>query len=208
MTIKEAKFIKSSYKLEDLPKPVFPEFAFIGRSNVGKSSLINMLTNRKNLAKTSVKPGKTRAINHFLINNKWYLVDLPGYGYAKVSKQERNKWRKQIFEYFLNRPNLINVFVLIDSRLDPQPIDIDFINQLGFKQIPFSIVFTKIDKLSQNKVVSNIAKFKRELLKTWEELPPMFLTSAVTRQGRQELLDYIESLSQEFDSFGRKKIRT
>ncbi len=203
MTVKEAKFIKSSYKLEDLPKPVHPEFAFIGRSNVGKSSLINMLTNRKNLAKTSVKPGKTRAINHFLIDNKWYLVDLPGYGYAKVSKQERNKWKKLIFDYFQNRPNLINVFVLIDSRLEPQPIDIDFINQLGFKQVPFSIVFTKTDKLSRNKVISNIAKFKRELLKSWEELPPMFLTSAVTKQGRDELLGYIEELSREFKPYGR-----
>lgn len=204
MTVKDAKFIKSSYKLEDLPKPVYPEFAFIGRSNVGKSSLINMLTNRKNLAKTSVKPGKTRAINHFLIDNKWYLVDLPGYGYAKVSKQERNRWKKLMFDYFLNRPNLLNVFVLIDSRLEPQQIDIDFINQLGFKQIPFSIVFTKTDKLSRNKVISNIAKFKRELLKTWEELPPMFLTSAVTRQGRDELLDFIENLSQDFKPYSHR----
>ena len=204
MTVKDAKFIKSSYKLEDLPKPVYPEFAFIGRSNVGKSSLINMLTNRKNLAKTSVKPGKTRAINHFLIDNKWYLVDLPGYGYAKVSKQERNRWKKLMFDYFLNRPNLLNVFVLIDSRLEPQQIDIDFINQLGFKQIPFSIVFTKTDKLSRNKIISNIAKFKRELLKTWEELPPMFLTSAVTRQGRDELLDFIENLSQDFKPYSHR----
>ena len=204
MTVKDAKFIKSSYKLEDLPKPVYPEFAFIGRSNVGKSSLINMLTNRKNLAKTSVKPGKTRAINHFLIDNKWYLVDLPGYGYAKVSKQERNKWKKLIFDYFQNRPNLINVFVLIDSRLEPQQIDIDFINQLGLKQVPFSIVFTKTDKLSRNKVISNIAKFKRELLKTWEELPPMFLTSAVTKQGRDELLDFIENLSQDFKPYSHR----
>ncbi len=204
MTVKDAKFIKSSYKLEDLPKPVYPEFAFIGRSNVGKSSLINMLTNRKNLAKTSVKPGKTRAINHFLIDNKWYLVDLPGYGYAKVSKQERNRWKKLMFDYFLNRPNLLNVFVLIDSRLEPQQIDTDFINQLGFKQIPFSIVFTKTDKLSRNKVISNIAKFKRELLKTWEELPPMFLTSAVTRQGRDELLDFIENLSQDFKPYSHR----
>ena len=163
-----------------------------------------MLTNRKNLAKTSVKPGKTRAINHFLIDNKWYLVDLPGYGYAKVSKQERNRWKKLMFDYFLNRPNLLNVFVLIDSRLEPQQIDIDFINQLGFKQIPFSIVFTKTDKLSRNKVISNIAKFKRELLKTWEELPPMFLTSAVTRQGRDELLDFIENLSQDFKPYSHR----
>ncbi len=206
-TIKDAKFIKSSYNYEDLPAPNLPEYAFIGRSNVGKSSLINMLVNRKGLAKTSSKPGKTRSINHFLINNSWYLVDLPGYGYAKVSKKDRDAWQKLIFNYLENRPNLISLFVLIDSRLEPQAKDLDFIRQIGRKGIPFAIVFTKTDKLSRNKVISNIAKFKKALLKDWEELPLMFLSSAVTGEGREQILEFIDDLNQDFDAFGRKQIQ-
>ncbi len=207
MQIKDAKFVKSSYKIDDLPAPNLPEYAFIGRSNVGKSSLINMLVGRKNLAKTSSKPGKTRSINHFLIDNQWYLVDLPGYGYAKVSKRDRQAWQRLIFDYLQNRRNLINLFVLIDSRLEPQEKDLDFIRQLGIKGIPFTIVFTKIDKLSKNKVISNIAQFKKALLREWEELPLMFLTSAVTGEGREQILEFISQLNEEFDAFGRKQIK-
>ncbi len=208
MKIKEAKFVKSTFDIEQLPAPNLPEFAFIGRSNVGKSSLINMLVNRKNLAKTSSKPGKTRSINHFLINNNWYLVDLPGYGYAKTSKKERQQWNKLIFNYLTKRQNLVNLFVLVDSRIEPQAIDIDFINQLGINQIPFAIVFTKTDKLTKNKIVSNITKFKRALEQHWEELPLMFISSAVNGAGREEILDFIEDLIKDYDSFGRNQIRT
>ncbi len=208
MVIKQAKFVKSSYKLEDLPAPNLPEYAFIGRSNVGKSSLINMLVNRKNLAKTSSKPGKTRSINHFIINNQWYLVDLPGYGYAKTSKKERDFWNKLIFEYLTQRQNLITLFVLVDVRLEPQQIDLEFIRKLGYNQIPFAVVFTKADKLSRNKLNHNIAQFKKQMYKDWEELPPFFVTSAVTGMGREEILGYIEQLNGEFDPFGRKNIKT
>ncbi len=208
MKIKDAKFVKSTFDIEQLPPPNLPEFAFIGRSNVGKSSLINMLVNRKNLAKTSSKPGKTRSINHFLINNNWYLVDLPGYGYAKVSKKERQQWNKLIFNYLTKRQNLVNLFVLVDSRIEPQAIDIDFIKQLGLKQIPFSIVFTKTDKLTKNKLVSNIAKFKRALMQDWEELPLMFVSSAVSGTGREQILDFIEDLIKDYGALGRNQIKT
>ncbi len=207
MKITDARFIKSAYSNDDLPADNYPEYAFIGRSNVGKSSLINMLVQRKNLAKTSATPGKTRSINHFLINNSWYLVDLPGYGYAKVSKKDRQQWQKMIFDYLRNRRNLMALFVLIDARLEPQKNDLEFIRKLGLNNIPFVIVFTKADKLSKNKLISNIAHFKKALLREWEELPDMFLTSAATGQGREDLLSFIEFLNQEFDAYGRKQIK-
>ncbi|MDX1630065.1 MAG: ribosome biogenesis GTP-binding protein YihA/YsxC [Fulvivirga sp.] len=194
MKIKQAKFMKSSASHLECPPPVKPEFAFIGRSNVGKSSLINMLTNHKKLAKVSSKPGKTQLINHFEIDENWYLVDLPGYGWAKVSKTEQQKWGAMIHDYIKDRPNLVNIFVLIDSRLKPQPIDVEFINWLGELQIPFSLVFTKADKQSKNKTQSAIAKYKRFLKKFWEELPPSTVTSSVSEEGKEDLLNYISSL--------------
>ena len=174
--IKEAEFVISNTDYKKCPKPDKPEFAFIGRSNVGKSSLINMLTQRKKLAKTSGRPGKTQLINHFLIDKAWYLVDLPGYGYAKASKTNRAAWSKMIEEYLLNRENLQLVFVLIDSRLEPQKIDLEFINWLGKKQIPLALIFTKADKQTRNKTESSIAKFRKALLKTWSETPLMFVS--------------------------------
>ena len=207
MKIKDAQFIKSSYSLADLPAEVYPEYAFIGRSNVGKSSLINMLVEKKNLAKTSSTPGKTRSINHFLINENWYLVDLPGYGYAKVSKKERNQWRKLIFDYLQKRRNLMLLFVLIDSRIEPQKNDLEFINSLGHKALPFMIIFTKSDKINKNKLIHNISLFKKEMLKTWEELPQIIISSAITGQGREEILSIIYNLNQDFDAFGRKQIK-
>src|SRR6185369_2225205 len=192
MQITEAKFLVSNTDMEKSPAPVFPEYAFIGRSNVGKSSLINMVTGRKNLAKTSATPGKTRLINHFLINTKWYLVDLPGYGYAKVSKTSKATWDKMIRDYLLKRKNLMNVFVLVDLRLEPQKIDMAFINWLGEKMVPFSIVFTKSDKLKKQQIIYSVEHYKKELRKSWEELPPLFITSAEKKIGKDELLDYIE----------------
>lgn len=177
------------------PQDSKPEYAFIGRSNVGKSSLINMLTNHKKLAKTSATPGKTLLINHFIINNEWYLVDLPGYGYAKRSKKEIDRLDQMIRGYILQREQLVNVFVLVDVRLEPQKIDLEFIEWLGLSSIPFSIVFTKADKLSVSKVSANVETYKKKLLETWEELPPIFLTSAEKRQGRDEVLDYIEQVN-------------
>ncbi len=177
------------------PQDSKPEYAFIGRSNVGKSSLINMLTNHKKLAKTSATPGKTLLINHFIINNEWYLVDLPGYGYAKRSKKEIDRLDQMIRGYILQREQLVNVFVLVDVRLEPQKIDLEFIEWLGLSSIPFSIVFTKADKLSVSKVSANVEAYKKKLLETWEELPPIFLTSAEKRQGRDEVLDYIEQVN-------------
>ncbi|MFT6055559.1 MAG: GTP-binding protein [Roseivirga sp.] len=168
------------------------EFAFIGRSNVGKSSLINMLTKRKNLAKTSGRPGKTQLINHFLIDESWYLVDLPGYGYAKASKKNRAAWGQMIEDYLIGRENLQLTFVLIDSRLEPQKIDLEFINWLGASGIPFALVFTKADKQSVNKTQQSIAKFKKALKETWEDLPVMFSSSAETGAGRDELIEYID----------------
>lgn len=185
----------SSPNIQLCPKDTKPEYAFIGRSNVGKSSLINMLCNHKNLAKTSATPGKTLLINHFIINNEWYLVDLPGYGFAKRSKTVQKKLEQMITSYILQREQLVNVFVLIDIRHDPQAIDVDFINWLGQSNIPFSIVFTKADKLSASKVVPAATAYMDKLKETWEEFPPYFITSSETKRGRDEILDYIENIN-------------
>ena len=195
MEIKKAEFVISAPMVSMCPKDTKPEYAFIGRSNVGKSSLINMLTNNKKLAKTSATPGKTLLINHFIINNEWYLVDLPGYGFAKRSKKEIQKLDQMIRGYILQREQLTNVFVLVDVRLEPQTIDLEFIQWLGDSGIPFAIVFTKADKLTVSKVKANVEAYKRKLLETWEELPPLFLTSAEKRQGRDEVLSYIEEIN-------------
>jgi GTP-binding protein len=192
MLIKTATFVVSNTEHKLCPSDGKPEFAFIGRSNVGKSSLINMLTGNKKLAKTSSTPGKTQLINHFEINEKWYLVDLPGYGYAKVSKTARSSFEKFISEYLLQRKTLINTFVLIDSRLEPQKIDLEFMNWCGEKEIPFSMVFTKIDKLSSTELQKNLAKYKKEMLKYWDELPPVFTTSSESKFGQEKLLNYID----------------
>ena len=181
------------------PKDNKPEYAFIGRSNVGKSSLINMLTNNKKLAKTSATPGKTLLINHFIINNEWYLVDLPGYGYAKRSKKEVGKLEQMISGYILQREQLVNVFLLVDVRLEPQKIDLEFIQWLGDSSIPFAIVFTKADKLSAMKVSQQVETYKKVLLETWEELPPVFITSAEKKQGRDEVLDYIDRINKDLE---------
>jgi len=195
--INSAVFVKSSSKLSECPQVNQPEYAFIGRSNVGKSSLINMLTNHSKLAKTSVKPGKTQLINHFLIDEKWYLVDLPGYGWAKVSKTSKEKWKIMINEYLQMRANLFNVFLLVDSRHEPQNIDLDFMEWLGKKEIPFSIVFTKIDKLGKTIIQSNIAQYKKVLKGRWDELPPIFLTSSETFAGREEILSFIAQINKD-----------
>lgn len=195
--ITSAVFVKSSSKHQECPKDDRPEYAFIGRSNVGKSSLINLLTYKKNLAKVSSKPGKTQLINHFNINDEWYLVDLPGYGWAKVSKTEKARWKRMIEEYILQRKNMVNLFLLIDSRHEPQKNDLDFMNWLGVSEIPFALVFTKVDKLSKNKVQSNMAKYKKVLSRNWEELPPSFRSSTVTGEGVDELLDYIADINKQ-----------
>lgn len=192
MEIKNATFIVSNSDFRKCPADGRNEYAFIGRSNVGKSSLINMLTRNKSLAKTSVRPGKTQLINHFLINNEWYLVDLPGYGYARISKTQRAAWQKMISDYILQREVLVNTFVLIDSRIPPQRIDLEFISFLGRNGIPLAIVFTKVDKQSQSETARNVNAFKNVLLEEWEELPPMFLTSSVSGTGRDKLLAFIE----------------
>ena len=192
--INTSVFVKSSPKIGLCPTPDKPEFAFIGRSNVGKSSLINALTDNSKLAKISSKPGKTKLINHFLINNQWYLVDLPGYGWAKVSKTEKSTWEGMIKDYLTQRESLVTVFLLIDIRLDPQPIDLNFIEWLGINQVPFTIVFTKKDKIGKTKAQSSVATYKRTLKKTWEELPPMLVTSSHTKEGISELLNYINSI--------------
>lgn len=196
MKIKSAEFVISNTDITKCPKADRPEYAFIGRSNVGKSSLINMLTNHKGLAKTSGKPGKTQLINHFSINNEWYLVDLPGYGFAKTGKTQRLKWEKFINEYLLKRDNLMSVFVLIDSRHEPQQIDLNFMGWLGEKGIPFAMVFTKLDKLRPSQKGSFLPKYKREMLKIWEEMPPHFITSSEDKTGKDELLAYIEEVNQ------------
>ncbi len=195
MDIKSAEFVISNTDYKKCPDSRMPEYAFIGRSNVGKSSLINMLTNKKGLAMTSSKPGKTLLINHFLINNNWHLVDLPGYGYATTGKKMREKLKSIIEDYILFREQLTAVFLLIDSRLEAQQIDLDFMAWLGENGIPFSIVFTKLDKLSNSRARENTDAYKAKLLEQWEELPPIFLTSSEKRQGRDELLDYIESIN-------------
>ena len=194
MTITSAEYAISSARVDQCPKGDLPEFAFIGRSNVGKSSLINMLTGRAHLAKTSATPGKTILINHFLINKEWFLVDLPGYGYAKRGQQQRDELQRMITGYILRREQMMNLFLLIDSRHEPQRIDLEFITWLGENGIPFSIVFTKADKLAKGKLTANIKGYLNELSEQWEELPPYFITSSETRQGRDELLDYIDSI--------------
>lgn len=195
MVITSAEFIISNSRVEKCPTTGLPEYAFIGRSNVGKSSLINMLTGRKGLAMTSQKPGKTQLINHFLINRDWYLVDLPGYGYARLSRDGRDGLRRMIEDYILERTELVCLFVLLDSRLEPQRIDLEFIEWLGEEGIPFALVFTKADKLSKGKLAANIAAYKERLLQQWEELPPLFITSAEARMGRDELLSYIDGIN-------------
>ncbi len=198
MLIKSAEFIQSVTHWRKCPTANLPEYAFIGRSNVGKSSLINMLVNNKKLAKTSSKPGKTQTINHFLINKSWYLVDLPGYGYATISKSMREKWQKMISDYLLLRENLQIVFVLVDSRLEPQKIDLEFIDNLGENGVPFAIIFTKTDKLSTGRTQGNIQRYKNKLSETWEEMPLMMATSAETGAGKDIVLDFIESINQKY----------
>ncbi len=195
MKINRAEFVKSSKEIKDLPPANKPEYAFIGRSNVGKSSLINMLTNRKNLAKTSSTPGKTQLINHFLINENWYLTDLPGYGYAKTSKSNRAEFRKMIRSYLKERPNLVNTFLLVDARHKPQKIDLEFMEWLGRNRIPFAIVFTKADKLSSNQLAKQIKAYQTEMLRQWASMPPYFVSSSVSGLGRKAILDYIEQLN-------------
>ncbi len=195
MKIKKAEFVISNTEYKKGPEDGKPEYAFIGRSNVGKSSLINMLTDKKKLAKTSGRPGKTQLINHFIINDEWYIVDLPGYGYAKASKQSRAQWEKFIVEYLTNRQSLVTIFVLLDSRLEPQKIDIEFMNWCGEKQLPFSMVFTKTDKLSSTALQKNLAKYKKEMVKQWAELPPVFITSAESKFGQEKMLNYIGELN-------------
>lgn len=199
MQIKSAEFIVSNSNVAHCPKDRLPEYAFIGRSNVGKSSLINMLTGRRNLAKTSGKPGKTQLINHFLINKNWYLVDLPGYGYARVSKQAKKEFQKFITNYFEQREQLISAFVLVDCRHEPQPIDLDFMQYLGEKQIPFSIIFTKADKLKPKALERNIELYKKILLEgLWEEMPNYFISSSSQKTGKDEIIEYIAAINNSF----------
>ena len=197
MIIKEAIFVISNDSVEKCPTDDRAEYAFIGRSNVGKSSLINMITGNKELAKISGRPGKTQLINHFLINNEWYIVDLPGYGYAKASKTSRAKWEKFIADYLTTREQLVNVFVLLDCRLEPQKIDLEFMNWCGEEGIPFSMVFTKIDKLSSSALQKNLAQYKKEMLKHWEALPPVFTTSSDSGFGKEPILNYIEAINKQ-----------
>lgn len=198
MEIKSAKFVISNTDVSKCPAPIKPEYAFIGRSNVGKSSLINMLVDRKDMAKTSGKPGKTQLINHFLINDSWYLVDLPGYGFAKVSKDKREIFQKFIADYILERKNLMCLMVLLDSRLEPQKIDLEFMDWLGENGISFVMVFTKIDKLSKKQFSDRINHYKEEMGKHWDELPECFYTSAEKKDGRKELLNFIKDASKLF----------
>ncbi|MDQ3534257.1 MAG: ribosome biogenesis GTP-binding protein YihA/YsxC [Bacteroidota bacterium] len=191
MEIKTSVFIVSNSDFTKCPETSLPEYAFIGRSNVGKSSLINMITNNFKLAKTSGRPGKTQLINHFLIDEQWYLVDLPGYGWARVSKEKKELWAEMIKGYLLRRENLICVFVLIDSRLEPQEIDLDFLKWLGNMEIPFVLVFTKADKQSPNKTQATVAKFRKKMLEEWEEMPQHFITSSEKSTGREEILGFI-----------------
>lgn len=197
MEIKKAEFVISNTQVKKCPEGDMPEYAFIGRSNVGKSSLINMLTNKKGLAMTSQTPGKTMLINHFLINDEWYLVDLPGYGYARRGKEGREQIRKIIDHYLLDREQLTCVFLLIDSRLEPQKIDMDFVEWLGENGIPFCIVLTKLDKISKGQKSANRLKLEEKLLQTWEELPLIFETSSEKRIGKEELLNYIDEINKQ-----------
>lgn len=196
MEIKQAAFVVSNTQVAKCPTHKLPEYAFIGRSNVGKSSLINMLTNHKGLAKTSSKPGKTQLINHFLINKEWYLVDLPGYGYAKVSKQSKKTFQQFITDYFKKRRELLSAFVLVDIRHEPQKIDLEFMQWLGENAIPFAIVFTKADKLTEKQIQEHVASYSEILLEQWEEMPPYFITSSENRMGKEDLLSYIETINQ------------
>lgn len=198
MVIKSAEYLISSPDWEKCPTPNMPEYAFIGRSNVGKSSLINILANNEKLAKTSGTPGKTVMINHFIVNKEWYLVDLPGYGFAKRSMSQRKQWERMIEDYLRKRTNLVTIFVLIDSRHSPQKIDIDFINQLGEWNVPFSLVFTKADKSTQAEVSRNVKSFLNKMRESWEFLPPHFVTSTVKKSGRDAILGYIEELNAQF----------
>ena len=195
MVIKSAEFVISNSQVSKCPTTGLPEYAFIGRSNVGKSSLINMLTGKKGLAMTSQKPGKTQLINHFIINDAWYLVDLPGYGYARLSKDGREKLKKMIEDYTLERKELVCLFVLVDSRHEPQKIDLEFIQWLGEEGVPFALVFTKADKLTKGRLAANLEAYKARLLEEWEELPPIFVTSSEQQLGRDELLSYIEGIN-------------
>ena len=205
MLIKSAKFVISNSEISKCPQSSIPEYAFIGRSNVGKSSLINSLCNKKKLAKTSSRPGKTQLINHFLINENWYLVDLPGYGYARVSKTQKKIFQTFITKYFKYRTQLVNAFLLVDIRHEPQPIDLKFMEWLGDNLIPFSIVFTKADKLSSKSVEKNINDYKNSMLTTtWEEIPPIFITSAQNKSGRKDILSYINQLN--IDYFDKSSI--
>lgn len=204
MQIKTAEFVKSSQKWQDCPEPTLPEYAFIGRSNVGKSSLINAMMNHKDLAKTSQTPGKTQLINHFIVNENWYLTDLPGYGYAKVSKSIRKDFEKLITNYILNRKNLVNLFVLVDIRHTPQKIDLEFMQWCGESGVPFSIVFTKADKLKPGAAEKNVAAYKNELLQSWEELPDLYITSAEKKEGGDLILDFIQKTN---DFLTKNKVR-
>ncbi len=195
MHIKSAEFVMSNSDVAKCPKGLLPEYAFIGRSNVGKSSLINMLTSRKSLAKTSGRPGKTQLINHFLINGNWHLVDLPGYGYARVSKSSKKVFQKFITDYFGLREQLVSAFVLVDIRHKPQPIDLEFMQWLGEHGIPFSIIFTKADKLKPNAILREVAAYKTVLLETWEEMPNYFITSSSNETGKDAVLGYIDELN-------------
>ncbi|MDC1326959.1 MAG: ribosome biogenesis GTP-binding protein YihA/YsxC [Flavobacteriales bacterium] len=200
MLIKSAEFVMSNSDVAKCPKDRLPEYAFIGRSNVGKSSLINMLMQRKNLAKTSGRPGKTQLINHFLINKNWYLVDLPGYGYARVSKSSKKVFQKFITKYFEKREQMILAFVLVDCRLEPQPIDLEFMQWMGESQVPFSIVFTKADKLKPNALKRNIEVYEQKMLEVWEEMPQYFITSSSNAEGRDELLGFLGNLNSTIDA--------
>ena len=199
MKIKSAEFVISNTDFRKCPSGNRPEYAFIGRSNVGKSSLINMLTGRNGLAKTSSTPGKTLLINHFMVNNEWYIVDLPGYGYARRGKEQREQLRHIIQTYILGRQQMTNLFVLVDSRHEPQAVDMEFMNWCGEHNVPFSIVFTKMDKLGRDAGQRNIEAYKQQLGETWEELPPIFITSSQDGRGRDELLDYIDSINKQLN---------
>lgn len=199
MIVKSADFLCSNTQMSKLPPPLKPEYAFIGRSNVGKSSLINMITGKKGLAKTSQTPGKTQLINHFLINENWYLVDLPGYGYARISKSKKEEWNKYIRNYLQKRENLQCVFILIDSRLEPQKIDLDFCAALGERGIAFVLVFTKADKQNKSKTAHNVELFRKAMLAWFEEVPQHFVTSAETHEGKAEILNFVGEVNQRFD---------
>ena len=199
MNIKSARFLVSNQNVQKCPASVKPEYAFIGRSNVGKSSLINMICSNSSLAKTSSTPGKTQLINHFIINDEWYLVDLPGYGYAKTSKSQREKFSDMITDYVQKRENLMCLFVLVDSRHKPQKIDLQFMEMLGNAGVPFAIAFTKTDKLGKEKAQLNVENYKKRLLEDWEETPPLFITSAEKKIGRDEILDFIDDVSKSWE---------